>query len=63
MKLEFTKSEVNYFKENCCFTDDELIILDLKLSGKTIERISQIMYMSPRTVNRRVKSIKKNFTS
>lgn len=38
MKIEyFTIDELNYFKEHCDFTEDELNLLDEKSKGKTLE--------------------------
>lgn len=59
MKLDFTKKEVNYFKDNCYFSDDEEQILELRLRNKSIVEIMDIMKMNESTVNRRIKSIKK----
>lgn len=59
MKLEFTKKEVDYFKENCYFTDEEEKILELRLRGNTIISIAFMLHLSDETVQRRIKSIKK----
>lgn len=59
IKLEFTKAEVNYFKEVCYFSEEEEMILDLRLKRKSICEISMILNLSEATVNRRIKSIKK----
>ena len=59
MKLEFTKKEVDYFKENCYFTDEEEKILELRLRGNTIISIAFMLHLSGKTVQRRIKSIKK----
>lgn len=59
MKLEFTKAEVDHFKEVCYFSEDEEKILELRLRDKTITEISLTLDMSEATVNRRIKSIKK----
>ena len=59
MKLEFIKKEVDYFKENCYFTDEEEKILELRLRGNTIISIAFMLHLSDKTVQRRIKSIKK----
>lgn len=59
MKLEFTKKEVDYFKENCYFTDEEEKILELRLRGNTIISIAFMLHLSDKTVQGRIKSIKK----
>lgn len=59
MKLEFTKKEVDYFKENCYFTDEEEKILELRLRGNTIISIAFMLHLSDKTVQRIIKSIKK----
>lgn len=57
-KLDFNKSEYEYFIENCNFTDRQKQILDLRRKGKSIIAISLELYLSERTVNREIKRIK-----
>lgn len=59
MKLEFTKAEVDHFKEVCYFSEEEEKILELRLRNKTITEIALKLTLSEPTVNRRIKSIKK----
>lgn len=59
IKLDFSKKEVEYFKENCYFTDEEEKILDLRLKGYSIVEIHMTLAMSERTVSRRIKNIKR----
>lgn len=59
IKLEFSKPEVDHFKEVCNFTIQEETILDLRLKGFSIIEISLLIPTSESTVNRRIKSIKK----
>lgn len=59
MKLEFSKPEVDHFKEVCNFTIQEEKILDLRLKGLSITEISIAIPTSESTVNRRIKSIKR----
>lgn len=58
IKLEFTKPEIDYFKEYCYFTKEEEQILDLRLKGYQIEEIKDIVHHSVPTINRRIRSIK-----
>jgi DNA-binding NarL/FixJ family response regulator len=57
-KLDFNKSEYEYFIENCNFTDRQKEILDLRRKGKSIIEISFITNYSERTINREIKTIK-----
>lgn len=59
MKFDFTKKEFDYFLENAGFTDEEINILELKRRGLYNIRIATDLYVSERTVLRRVKTIKK----
>lgn len=57
-RLDFNKSEYDYFIEYCNFTDRQKQILDLRRKGKSIVAISLELYLSERTVNREIKRIK-----
>lgn len=57
-RLDFNKSEYEYFIENCNFTERELEILNLRRKGKTIIEISFLTHLSDRTINREIKKIK-----
>jgi DNA-binding NarL/FixJ family response regulator len=57
-RLDFNKSEYEYFIENCNFTDRQLEILNLRRRGKTIIEISFTTHLSERTINREIKRIK-----
>ena len=57
-KLDFNKSEYEFFMENCNFTDRQKEILDLRRKGFSILSISCKIFVSERTVNREIKKIK-----
>ena len=57
-KLDFNKSEYEFFMENCNFTDRQKEILDLRRKGFSILSISCKIFVSERTVNREIKRIK-----
>ena len=59
LKGEFTKPECDRFRELCNFTEDERKVFDLRVKGKSIVEISMSLCMSDRTVNRRIKAIKR----
>ena len=59
MKFDFTKCEFDYFVDNAGFTDEELNILNYKRRGWINSRIAAEIYISERTVLRRIKDIKK----
>ena len=62
--LQFTKNELDYYMENCGFTDEEKDILILRARGKTILQIAFIMEekrgrrYSLSTAERRIRKIK-----
>ena len=58
-KLDFNKSEYEYFIENCNFTDRQKEILDLRRKGKFIIEITFITNLSESTINREIKNIKR----
>ena len=57
-KLDFNKSEYDYFVGNCNFSERQKEILDLRRKGKSIVAISIETYLSERTINREIKKIK-----
>ena len=57
-RLDFNKSEYEYFIENCGFTDRQKEILNLRRRGKSIIEISFEIHLSERTINREIKRIK-----
>ena len=59
IKTEFTEPECDYFRRMCNFTEDERAVFDLRVKGKSIIEISMKLPMAERTVNRRIKDIKR----
>lgn len=61
-ELNFTKSEYEYFLENCNFTDRQKEILKLRIKGMSIVQISmyegEYLPVSTRTVDREIRKIK-----
>ena len=57
-RLDFNKSEYEYFIENCNFTDRQIEILNMRRKGLSIIQISMELFISERTINREIKSIK-----
>lgn len=57
-KLDFNKSEYEFFMQNCNFTERQKEILDLRRKGFSILSISCKIFTSERTVNREIKKIK-----
>lgn len=58
-RLDFNKSEYEYFLEQCNFTDRQKEILDLRRKGLSIVSISMRLYLSERTISREIKRIKR----
>ena len=59
IKSEFTEPECEYFRKMCNFTDDERVVFDMRVKGKSIIEISMALPMAEATVNRRIKGIKR----
>lgn len=57
-KLDFNKSEYEYFMENCNFTDRQINVLNMRRKGCSIVEISLKLFVSERTINREIKCIK-----
>lgn len=59
IKTEFTRPECEHFREVCNFTDEERAVFDLRVRGRSLVEIQQVLHMSESTVNRRIRNIKK----
>lgn len=57
MKLDFFPHEWDVFYEKCGFTDSEKEVIELRRRGWELPRIAAELYLSERTVNRRIKSV------
>jgi len=55
-RFDFTKKEYDCLIERCCFTDEELKVLDMRRRGKSICYMSIKLNLSERTIKRRIKS-------
>ena len=54
----FVEWELQKFRDECNFTDEELQCFELKAKDKSIEYIAQEMHISTAKVSRSVKRIK-----
>lgn len=60
MKLtEFTRPEVEYFRQECNFTDEERAVFDMRASARSIVEIGLTLHMSESTVYRKLNCIKR----
>lgn len=64
IRTEFTNLECDNFRRDCNFTPEELVIFNLRVQDVSLvailERLKELdMHMSPRTLDRRLQSIKK----
>ena len=59
MNFDFSKSEYNFFIENCNFINQEKEVFTLSRQGFSILEISLKLNISTATVSRRIYSIKK----
>lgn len=53
MKIyDFTVPELNYFKENCNFTQEEMMLFDYRAKNIPLETVAEIMNVSISTAKR-----------
>lgn len=57
-KLLYTKNEIEFFKSQIYFTEDEEEVLEMWLLDKSIVEMSMKLNTSTATISRRKKSIK-----
>lgn len=58
-RFDFSYEEYKRFIDVCPFTDEELQVLEMRRKGKSVIEIAFALNLSDRTVERRIKSIKK----
>ncbi len=58
IRKDLIAAEANTLRTACNFTDEELEVFDMLVKNKSIVNISMSTNTSPRTVERRVHSIK-----
>lgn len=59
VKFDFTLNEYKYFCEQCMFSDEQKKILEMKIKGKSNVQISMELPMSPATLDRNIRKIKR----
>lgn len=59
IRNEFTEPECERFRRDCNFTPDELEVFNLRVKDNSLVQIADKLGMSPSTVDRRIKNIKK----
>ena len=60
MKIyDFVEQELQYFRQECNFTDDELQVFELKARNKSIVQISMQMNISEAQVSKLTSRIKR----
>lgn len=43
---DFTKPELDYFRENCNFVNDEIQVFEMRSKGHTMEEIAEALNIS-----------------
>ena len=56
--FDFTKPELDFFREQCNFTEDELEYFNLRSSGKSNVEISLAMNVSESKVSKLARKVK-----
>lgn len=59
MQFDFTKDEYEYLKEKLMLNEELSQILEMKIKGDSITKMSLELKMSESTINRRIKELKK----
>ena len=49
---DFTVPELNHFRENCNFTDDERALFEYRSKGIPLEQCAELMNVSVSTIKR-----------
>lgn len=62
MTFDFNKDEYEYIKEKLMLNEELSKILEMKIKGYSITKISLELNISERTTNRRVKELKRKIT-
>lgn len=62
MMFDFNKDEYEYIKEKLMLNEELSKILEMKIKGYSITKISLELNISERTTNRRVKELKRKIT-
>lgn len=55
---KLTNKELEFYKKECNFTDDELAVYNMRAKGKSVVQISFAINCSERKVGNLIKSIK-----
>lgn len=55
---DLTRTECDYFRRECNFTEDECAVFDLLARGKSVVEISMQLNLSVPTVNRKIRGVK-----
>ena len=60
----FTKPQLDYFRANCNFVNNEITVFELRSQGKSLEEIAEVISLTldgvkyvSRKVNRKIKSV------
>ena len=62
MKFDFTKEEYEEIKDKLMLNEELSVIFMMKIKGYSITKMSMELNMSERTINRRIKQLKKKIT-
>lgn len=59
MSFDFTKEEFENISKRAMLNDELIKIFEMKIKGYSITKMSMELNMSERTINRRIKELKK----
>ena len=61
-RFDFSHKEYEHFKAVCDFSDDELVILEMRRKGKSVIEMMFRLNMSERSIHRCLTSIKRKIS-
>lgn len=61
-RFDFSHAEYEHFKSVCDFSDDELVILEMRRKGKSVIEMMFRLNMSERSIHRCLASIKRKIS-
>ena len=59
---DFTKFELDFFRENCNFVNEEKDVFELRSQGVTLEQIAERLNMSVRGIKKTSQKVNRKIT-
>jgi transcriptional regulator len=59
---DFTKPELNYFRENCNFVNDEIKVFEMRSQGIGLEEIAERLHLTHEGIKRISRKVNRKIT-